>query len=124
MAKPEKIAPATKYGGNIVVCHPGSRDVAKSIDTILCTDNTSGVDIPANISDTVSKRCQVFTEPVQPNDITEYIRRRRPCARSRINAISGNKPVYQNTNDTEKYVEIANTSQISGELKLTHNDPY
>ena len=24
MANPEKIAPATKYGGKIVVCHPGS----------------------------------------------------------------------------------------------------
>jgi len=24
------MAPATKYGGKIVVCHPGSKDVAKS----------------------------------------------------------------------------------------------
>ena len=24
IAKPEKIAPATKYGGKIVVCHPGN----------------------------------------------------------------------------------------------------
>ena len=37
--------------------------------------------------------------------------------------MSGNKPVYQNTKDTEKYVEIANTSQTSGELKFTHNEP-
>src|ERR1700761_1844742 len=102
MANPEKIAPATKYGGNMVVCHPGSNAVAKSIDTMVCTESTSVVDIPANISDTVSKRCQVLTEPVQPNDNTEYMRRRMPKARSRIEAKSGNKPVYQNTNDTEK----------------------
>jgi hypothetical protein len=35
MAKPEKIAPATKYGGKIVVCHPGMIEVAKSMDTIV-----------------------------------------------------------------------------------------
>ncbi len=38
-------------------------------------------------------------------------------------AISGIKPKYQNTNETEKYVEIANTSQSKGELKFTHNEP-
>ncbi len=35
IAKPEKIAPATKYGGKIVVCHPGMTDVAKSKETIV-----------------------------------------------------------------------------------------
>jgi hypothetical protein len=35
MAKPEKIAPATKYGGKIVVCHPGITEVAKSNDTMV-----------------------------------------------------------------------------------------
>src|SRR5215831_16677968 len=44
-------------------------------------------------------------------------------ARSRMIAKSGTKPIYQNTSDTEKYVEIANTSQSNGELKFTHNDP-
>ena len=33
MAKPEKMAPATKYGGKIVVCQPGSWETAKSKDT-------------------------------------------------------------------------------------------
>src|ERR1700754_2524460 len=102
MAKPEKIAPATKYGGKMVVCQPGSNEVAKSMDTMVCTESTSGVETPARINDTVSKRCQVFTEPVQPNEQIEYIRRRKPVARSRMVAKSGNKPVYQNTNDTEK----------------------
>ena len=47
MAKPEKIAPATKYGGKIVVCHPGSCETAKSKLTIECTERTSGVASPA-----------------------------------------------------------------------------
>ena len=34
MANPEKIAPATKYGGKTVVCHPGRSETAKSIETI------------------------------------------------------------------------------------------
>jgi len=49
IAKPEKIAPATKYGGKIVVCHPGSCEVAKSKETTECTESTSGVEIPARI---------------------------------------------------------------------------
>ncbi len=32
---PEKIAPATKYGGKIVVCHPGITETAKSKLTIV-----------------------------------------------------------------------------------------
>ena len=43
MAKPLKIAPATKYGGKIVVCQPGTWATAKSNDTTECTLNTSGV---------------------------------------------------------------------------------
>ena len=35
IAKPEKTAPATKYGGNTVVCQPGMTDTAKSNDTIV-----------------------------------------------------------------------------------------
>src|SRR5579872_3544728 len=46
-ANPENIAPATKYGGKIVVCQPGITEVAKSNDTMVCTDSTSGVDRPA-----------------------------------------------------------------------------
>ena len=49
IAKPEKIAPATKYGGKIVVCQPGIIETAKSKLTIECTDNTRGVHRPANI---------------------------------------------------------------------------
>ena len=31
--------------------------------------------------------------------------------------------IFKKTNDTDKYVEIANTSHNNGELKFTHNDP-
>src|SRR5437868_1395527 len=43
MPTPEKIAPATKYGAKMVLCQPGLSDIAKSHDTTLCTDSTSGV---------------------------------------------------------------------------------
>ena len=62
----------------MVVCHPGITEVAKSKDTIVCTESTSGVDTPANINDTVSNRCQDFTDPFHPKDKTEYILLRKP----------------------------------------------
>src|SRR5690606_8757966 len=97
--------------------------VAKSMDTIVCTESTSGVEIPARIKETISKRCHVLTEPFQPKDNTLYIFCFRPVARSRTDAISGNKPQYQNTKETVKYVEIAKASHTSGELKFTHSEP-
>jgi hypothetical protein len=51
IANPEKTAPATKYGGKNCVCHPGITEVAKSIDTIVCT-NTKGVAKPARTRET------------------------------------------------------------------------
>src|SRR5882757_1793837 len=103
IAKPEKIAPATKYGGKIVVCHPGTTEVAKSKDTIVCTDNTNGVLSPASTNDKLSWRCQCLVEPVQPNDAIPYKRLRSLVkARSRTVARSGNRPLYQNKRDTVK----------------------
>ena len=66
------------------------------------------------------KSCGVMTLHVI---IDQYAHQYGPVARSRMVAKSGIKPRYQNTNDTEKYVEIANTSQRSGELKLTQSEP-
>ena len=48
IAKPEKIAPATKYGGKIVECQPGSCATEKSKLTTVCTETTSGVARPAS----------------------------------------------------------------------------
>ena len=73
MAKPEKIAPATKYGGKIVVCQPGITEVAKSNDTIVCTESTNGVAKPASTKDTSSKRCQSLARPLQPKLKRPYI---------------------------------------------------
>ena len=66
MANPEKIAPATKYGGKIVVCQPGTTEVAKSKLTIVCTESTSGVESPANTKLTASYLDHVLEEPVHP----------------------------------------------------------
>jgi hypothetical protein len=41
------------------------------MDTIVCTESTSGVETPASISDTNSKRCHVFTEPFHPKERIE-----------------------------------------------------
>src|SRR6267143_1998932 len=43
IANPEKIAPSTKNGANSVECHPGTSAIAKSQDTTLWTESTSGV---------------------------------------------------------------------------------
>ena len=108
----------------MVVCHPGTTEVAKSKDTMVCTESTSGVDKPANTNDRLSCLCQCLVEPVQPNDAIPYnLLRNLVKALSLTVAKSGNKPEYQNNKETVKYVEIANTSQRSGELKLTHNGP-
>src|SRR5690606_11031657 len=107
----------------MVVCQPGITEVAKSMDKIVCTESTNGVEIPARINETISNGCQAFTDPFQPNDIMEYILLFKPAARSRTEAMSGSNPQYQNTNDTVKYVEIANASHTNGELKLTHSEP-
>ena len=73
MANPEKIAPATKYGGKMVVCQPGITDVAKSNDTMVCTESTKGVARPAKTKETSSKRCQSFARPLQPKLNKLYI---------------------------------------------------
>ena len=60
------MAPATKYGGNTVACHPGSSDTAKSKLTTVCTESTSGVERPASSSEAISYRCQCLADPRQP----------------------------------------------------------
>src|SRR4051812_44301330 len=42
IAKPEKMAPATKYGGKIVGCQPRNCEGAKANDTTEGTENTTG----------------------------------------------------------------------------------
>ena len=50
IAKPEKTAPATKYGGKIVVCQPGmTRGREVEAKRRVCTESTSGVESAARI---------------------------------------------------------------------------
>ena len=77
-----------------------------------------------NTRETSSKRCQSFARPLQPKDKILYILLVKGLLLYHvIIAKSGNNPVHQNTSDTERYVEIANTSHNKGELKFTHNEP-
>src|SRR4051794_19670946 len=102
------MAPATKYGGKIVVCHPGSWLVAKSNDTTECTESTSGVHRPAKIRYAFSNRCQCRQEPVHPRAKMPYmIWRVRVVARSRSVARSGTRPMYQKSSETLAYVPTA-----------------
>ena len=123
IANPENTAPATKYGGKIVVCHPGITEVAKSKLTIVCTESTRGVANPASTRDKASHLCQCLAEPVHPKLKKLYTLFLIPVALSLMVAKSGTRPVYQNKTDTVRYVLMANTSQSNGELKFGHKDP-
>src|SRR3546814_19697189 len=94
------------------------------MDTTVCTERTSGVASPERIRETASNRTQERAEPVHPKLRKPYTFFATPLARSRMVAISGRNPIYQNRRDTEKYVEIENKSQTSGELKYTQREPY
>jgi hypothetical protein len=91
-------------------------DVAKSIDTMVCTESTKGVANPARTKKLPQNVANLLLyRSIKTQDrINSFIKR---INRSVATSKSGNKPV-QKTNDTERYVEIANTSQIM-ELKFT-----
>ena len=87
----------------MVVCQPGTTEVAKSKDTIVCTENTSGVLNPAS----TSERLHVFAS------VWYYLSSRRQPLHKTIFSISilpgravwqGQviKPEYQNNNETVK----------------------
>ena len=106
------------------MCHPGMMEVAKSKDTIVCTESTNGVDNPARTKETNSKRFQCLTLPVHPKEKkfnTNHLNLSLDL--SLKVAKSGTSPVYQKTIDTVKYVEIANTSHNKGELKFGQRGP-
>src|SRR3982751_3060167 len=97
---PEKIAPATKYGGKIVACQPGVSAIAKSKDTTECTDSTRGVLNAARNRYARVKWRHSRSEFRQPSDITEKMRFRTGfVSRSRSTAMSGINPMYRNVLD-------------------------
>ena len=78
-------------------------EVAKSKDTIVWTDSTRGVANPARTNETSSNLCQSFALPDHPKLNRLYIFFLNGfTALSRIIAKSGNSPVHQKTNDTDK----------------------
>src|SRR5215207_2634871 len=115
MPIPEKIAPATKYGGKIVACQPGVSAIAKSNDTTEWTDSTSGVAKAARNRYARVKCRHSRSEFRHPSESAERIALRTGFfSRSRRIAISGIKPMYKNVLEIVRYVRIANTSQTSG----------
>ena len=94
---PEKMAPATKYGGKIVVCHPGSSAIAKSNDTTECTDSTSGVENAARNRYVRAKCRHSLSEFRQPNDMT----RENPLAHRIRRAVAQHRDV-RNEPDVEE----------------------
>src|SRR5215207_4820922 len=117
IAKPEKMAPATKYGGKIVVCHPGVSAMAKSNDTTECTDSTRGVEKAARNRYARAKWRHSRSEFRHPSDRAERMRFRTGfVSRSRSTAMSGIKPMKRNVVEIVRYVEIAKTSHTRGLL--------
>src|SRR5829696_10102859 len=91
---PEKMAPATKYGGKIVACQPGVSAIAKSNDTTECTDSTSGVENAARNRYARVKWRHSLSEFRQPSDSAEKMRLRIGfVSRSRNTARSGINPM-------------------------------
>src|SRR5687767_4397735 len=101
MPIPEKIAPATKYGGKIVACQPGVSAMAKSNDTTECTDNTSGVLNAARNRYARVKCRHSRSEFLHPSDSAENIALRTGFfSRSRRTAMSGINPMYRKVLET------------------------
>ena len=73
IANPEKIAPATKYGGKYC-CMPSWNNRSSKIHRYnRMYRKHKGVANPARTKETSSKRCQSFALPVQPKLNKEYI---------------------------------------------------
>ena len=88
-AMPEKIAPTTKYGPKIVLRHIGMTVMAKSHDTIVCTETATGMMMSAMMEMAFSRRTHSRSVPRHPSASTRYIFLRQPVALSRATAMSG-----------------------------------
>ncbi len=95
---------------------------AKSNETTLCTESTSGAASPASMRYVILYRCQWIADPRQPiAPMPKSTCFQRLSERSRNVARSGMRPTYQNNSDTVKYVETANTSHTSGLRHCGHS---
>src|ERR1700759_5677169 len=93
MPMPEKIAPATKYGGKIVACQPGVSAIAKSNDTTEGTERQSGGAKAGRNSYARVKGRHSRSELRQPSESAARIDLRTGLrSRSRRIAMSGIRP--------------------------------
>ena len=67
-AIPLKIAPATKYGPKMVLCHMGAIAMAKSQATTVCTETATARMMQAISFMARSSACHSRSLPVQPSD--------------------------------------------------------
>ena len=109
------IAIAEKQGAKGTICYQD--EPLGTAHAILCAGEALTGNLVIAFADTLFKTDQLKLNRVYQNFEVLVL------ARSRTAAKSGIKPEYQNTKDTVKYVEIANTSHTSGELKFTQRDP-
>ena len=116
MAKPEYMAPTTKYGGKIGSCQPGMRLAAKSRPTIECTEQTRGTASAAMVICSTRCACQWWAEPRQPSaSAPKNICIGLVFARSRNVAASGIRPRYQNRIEYRRYERMAQKSQTNAD---------
>src|SRR5215203_1084652 len=114
-AMPEKIAPTTKYGPNMVLCHIGITVIAKSQDTIVCTETATGMMMSAIIEMAFSSRIHSRSVPRHPRARIRYILLRNPVDLSRATDMSGIIGRYKYVTLPVRYVLIAMKSHISGD---------
>src|SRR5450759_379893 len=99
-AQPEYNAPATKYGGNEVMCQPGCCDIAKSDATMECPDTARGIRKHAIVRYVTRHLRHWRSVPSQPSDNAVYSFLRQPgFILSRQIARSGIIPTYRNRID-------------------------
>src|SRR4051794_11799702 len=97
MPMPEKMAPATKYGGENVGCHPRGSALAKAKDTTAGTESTSGGGEAARNRYARVKCRHSRSEFRHPNESAANTRLRMGfVSRSLSTAMSGMRPTYRN----------------------------
>ena len=125
IAKPEKIAPATKYGGEDRRVPARQRADREVEDTTECTESTSGVAIAGE-----QQVRDLVVAPLRARRRASPARTcRRRCAagaRARDRAATrdrARRPRYQNSTETVKYVETAAASHGSARLDVAATRP-
>src|SRR5687768_1220007 len=119
-ARPEKSAPTTKYGPKMVLRHIGFSVIAKSHDTIVCTETAMGRMVSAISDVAFSRRTHSRSVPRHPAASVRYIFLRQPSAFSRATAMSGIIVMYRYMRLAVRYVLIAMKSHINGDWKFGH----